>query len=369
MDACLYGVATSVPRHTATQRHSHQFMHQVVRARAEADEYDRAALFLDGIHEGCGIERRYSVIDDFTKSDPEQFEFFPKNWALQPFPGTAARMEIYEKYSVELSTRAARDALKQAGVSPREVTHLVVVTCTGAFAPGPDILLVQRLGLRPDTRRTVVGFMGCYGAFNGLRLAEQILAFDEDAVVLQVCVELCSLHFQRDLDPETIVGNCLFGDGCAAAVWAGEGRGGKSLGKVATSHCHITDDSLDQMQWHIGDFGFSMVLDVAIPATLLEGGARFVDVLLDRARLHKDDVAGWLVHPGGPRIIDAVRDAAGLDEREMTLSRSVLRDFGNMSSATILFVLQRYLERRNKQGPMVLLGFGPGLTMEGAVLR
>lgn len=369
MDCRLYGMGTALPEYTATQHHSHRFMRQVVQARAPEEERQRALMFLDAIHDGCGIDRRYSVVEDFTKSEPEAFSFFPNNWRLEPFPTTEQRMEVYEEQSVALAEEAARKSLDDADIAPEDVTHLVYVTCTGLFAPGPDILLVNRLDLGPDTRRTVIGFMGCYGAFNGLRTAQQIIGADPEAVVLQVCVELCSLHYQFDLEPQTIVGNCLFGDGCAAAVYAGSERFDGGACEVVTSHCHITDDSLDQMQWHIGDHGFSMVLDVEIPATLLDGGARFVDTLLDRAGMSKRDVGGWAIHPGGPRIVDAVRDAAQLEEREVAVSRSVLRDFGNMSSVTALFVLQRQLQQRSDGKPIAMLGFGPGLTMEGAILR
>ena len=369
MTTRIYGTATAQPDHTATQTHSHRFMSRVIEARMSGIEQERALMYLDGIHEGCGIDRRYSVIEDFTRSDPGEFTFFPDNWRLEPFPSTKQRMQLYESASIDLAEKSGQQALDDAGVEADEVTHLIFVTCTGLFAPGPDILLVDRLGLRPDTRRTVIGFMGCYGAFNGMRTADQIVASDPEAVVLQICVELCSLHYQFNGDPETIVGNCLFGDGAAATVYADEKRYDDGACDVVSTHCQITADSLDQMQWHIGDHGFSMVLDVEIPDTLREGGSAFIDELIGRQGLERGDVDGWLVHPGGPRIVDAVRDAAGIDEEDVALSRTVLRDFGNMSSATALYVLDRQLERTGGAGPMVMLGFGPGLTMEGAVLE
>lgn len=369
MTTRLYGIATATAPYTATQKHSHEFMTQVLEARVPEEEQYRALLFLDAIQESCGIERRYSVIEDFTLQDPEKFRFFPKTWTLDPFPSTKDRMEVYEKLSIDMAEEAARKALANGGIAPEEVTHLVVTTCTGLYAPGPDILLVKRLGLRPDTRRTIIGFMGCYGAFNGLRMADQIVKAEPDAVVLQVCVELCSLHYQHGWDPQTIIGNCLFGDGAAAAVYGEAARMEGGYRDVVTTHCYISHDSLDQMQWHIGDQGFTMYLDVEIPKTLMNGGTAFVDELLRRADIPRDSVDGWVVHPGGPKIIDAVRDSAGLLEEEVTLSRSILRDYGNMSSATVLFVLERQLRERPEKESLVMLGFGPGLTMEGAVLR
>ena len=365
----LYGLSTVPAPYTATQEHSLHFMTNVVEARASDDELHRGMLFLESIHDGCGIDRRYSVIEDFTRDDPAEFTFFPNNWRLDPVPSTKKRMEIYEEMSIAMAAEVAQQALMDAGVAPDEVTHLVVVTCTGLFAPGPDILLVERLGLPRDTRRTVIGFMGCYGAFNGLRTADQIVGNDPDAVVLNVCVELCTLHYQASLDPQAIVGNCLFGDGAAAAVYARAGRFSSPGLRVVDDHCAITHDSLDQMQWHIGDQGFTMVLDVEIPRTLLAGGSDFIDELLGRSRWDRSDVDAWVVHPGGPRIIDAVRDSAGVDEAQVAHSRAILREYGNMSSPTVLFVLKRFLDEEPQADRHVMLGFGPGLTMEGALLE
>ena len=369
MTTRLYGLGTALPEHTATQDHSQEFMRRVFQARTSGVEQERALMYLEAIHENCGVERRYSVVEDFTRSDPDQFTFFPKNWSLEPVPSTRRRMEIYESKSIELAESAARSALDDADVSADEVTHLVFVSCTGHFAPGPDILLVNRLDLSPQTRRTVIGFMGCYGAFNGLRSADQIVASDPDAVVLEVCVELCTLHYQLDVSPETIISNSLFADGAAAAVYGAERRSDGGYADIATTHCQIGDDSLDMMQWHIGDTGFSMGLDADVPDELAKGGAPFIDALADRARMSRDDIGAWLVHPGGPRIVDAIAEVAELDDQQVALSHSILRDFGNMSSSTILFVLRRYLDRQPDAGPMALLGFGPGLTMEGAILN
>jgi alpha-pyrone synthase len=364
----LYGISTALAPYTATQQHSHRFMRRVIEAREDEYEQERGLLFLDSIHESCGIARRYSVIEDFTRDDCDDFTFFPKSWTLEPFPTTAERMALFEPVSLSMATEACEKALRDADVPAEAVTHLIATTCTGLYAPGPDILLVKNLGLRPTTRRTVIGFMGCYGAFNGLRMADQIVKAEPDAVVLQVCVELCSLHFQVKLEPHAIIGNCLFADGAAAAVYARAGRFDRGYRDVVATHCAISHDSLDQMQWHIGDHGFDMVLDVEVPRTLRAGGAAFVADLLATSRRQKSDIDAWVVHPGGPRIVDAVRDSAELDEEQVALSRTVLRDFGNMSSATALFVLHRQLEQTPDGGDLVMLGFGPGLTMEGAVL-
>lgn len=322
--------------------------------------------FLNGIYATSGIEKRHSVLGDYTKDDPEDFDFYPANWSLEPFPTTEARMKLYEKWGVDLAEEACRQALRESGAGPAEVTHLIFTTCTGLFAPGPDILLLGRLGLGPQVHRAVLGFMGCYAGFNGLRMAGQILAAEPEAVVLQVCVELCTLHFQKKALPDFIVANSLFGDGAAAAVYARPGRLKKGLGDLLATHSRVERDSLDQMSWRIGPSGFEMRLDREVPARLKAAAPGFVGELLEKAGLKREESA-WAIHPGGRKIVDEVQAALRLTNSQVLASREVLKTCGNMSSATILFVLDREL-RRASQGAVTALGFGPGLTMEGAVL-
>ncbi|MFA6004208.1 MAG: 3-oxoacyl-[acyl-carrier-protein] synthase III C-terminal domain-containing protein, partial [Elusimicrobiota bacterium] len=243
---------------------------------------------------------------------------------------------------------------------------LVFATCTGLFAPGPDILLLGRLGLRPQVQRSVLGFMGCYAGFNGVRMAGQILGAEPESVVLQVCVELCSLHFQKQAIPDFIVANSLFADGAAAAVYARPGRFSGGLADLAATHSRVEKDSLDQMSWRIGPTGFEMRLDREVPARLKAAAPGFVGELLERAVLKRDGIA-WAIHPGGRKIVDEVRSALGLTDSQVRSSLEVLSACGNMSSGTILFVLDREL-RRASHAAVAAVGFGPGLTMEGAVL-
>src|SRR5690554_4750259 len=207
----LYGIGTASPAYSDSQDNTHAFMTQVIEAVANENDCYRALFYLDQIVANSGVSRRFSPIADFSCKDPSEFTFFPKNWALAPTVSTGRRMMMYERTSVDLAEQSARNALKQAGVDPQDVTHVIFVTCTGFFAPGPDVLLVNRLGLRPTVCRTVIGFMGCYAAFNGLRMADQIVRAEPDAVVLQVHVELCSLHFQNETSLQNLISNCLFG--------------------------------------------------------------------------------------------------------------------------------------------------------------
>ncbi|MEM1349506.1 MAG: type III polyketide synthase, partial [Myxococcota bacterium] len=322
---------------------------------------------LERFYAKSGIERRYSVIPDYTMRDPEAFAFYGKNWELEPFPTTGRRMELFEQESVPLAARACRDAMQQAGVRPDEVTHLIVTTCTGFFAPGLDVMLLRELELSPSTQRLQIGFMGCYAGFNGMRQAHQIITAEPDAVVVQVCIELCSLHYQKDASLDSIVANCLFADGCAAAVWGRDERGG--LATIEGTACAVDGDSLDEMSWHIGDHGFRMGLRVDVPKTIERELPEFVEDLLASHTTQRAEIDRWAVHPGGRAILEAAEAALGLEDESLAIPRSVLRDFGNMSSATIFFVLQREFEQAAPGERVVALGFGPGLTFEAALME
>lgn len=364
--ARLYGLGTALPPHQAGQPALKRFMASLAEATLTGRRRAVTLDFLEKIYASSGIKKRHSVLADYTRDSPEDFDFYPANWALEPFPTTAARMKLFEKWSVDLAEEACRRALRESGAEPAEVTHLIFTTCTGLFAPGPDIRLLGRLGLGPRVHRATLGFMGCYAGFNGLRMAGQILGAEPEAVVLQVCVELCSLHFQKEALPDFIVANSLFGDGGAAAVYARPGRLKKGLGDLLATHSRVENDSLDHMSWRLGPTGFEMRLNRAIPARLKAAAPGFVSELWGKTGLQRE-ASAWAIHPGGRKIVDEVQSALGLTDSQVLSSRQVLSACGNMSSATILFVLDREL-RRASQGAVTALGFGPGLTMEGAIL-
>ena len=197
------------------------------------------------------------------------------------------------------------------------MTHLVLCTCTGFFAPGPDMLLLRRLGLRSSVSRMVIGFMGCHGGFNGIRAADQIVRADPEAVVLLVSVELCSLHYQKRPDPGFVVSSSLFANGCAAAVLAAPGRRIPGLADILGTATHAVPDSLESMTWRIGDTGFEMVLNVSVPAALAGEAAPFVADLLRRAGLERSEIRGWAIHPGGRKILNALALVLGLENRDL----------------------------------------------------
>ncbi|MGD2123812.1 MAG: type III polyketide synthase, partial [Gemmatimonadota bacterium] len=282
-------------------------------------------------------------------------------------PSTKARMERFEADAPGLAKGAALAALEDAGLGANEVTHLVTVSCTGFFAPGLDTALVDLLGLSPTVERTHVGFMGCHGSLNGLRVASALGGADPTARVLVSSVELCTLHMSYEWDPDTLVANSLFGDGSAAVV----GLGGEPSSLdgpwhlAASGTCRLPD-SADAMSWRIGDHGFRMTLSASVPDIIETHLRGWMEAWLGEQGLGLTDVATWAVHPGGPRILNSVAAALDLPPGENAVSREVLASFGNMSSATILFILDR-LRKKDAPRPCVALAFGPGLVAEAAL--
>ncbi|GJM23371.1 MAG: chalcone synthase [Planctomycetota bacterium] len=278
-------------------------------------------------------------------------------------PGTARRMQLFAQHAPPLAEAAAREALLEARVHAGAITHLVCVSCTGFVAPGLDHALSTALALSPDVQRTQVGFMGCHGALNGLRVAQAFAEQNARHRVLLVAVELCSLHVQTDPDNAQLVSNLLFGDGAAAVLLASEGNGPRHVGGAS----HLLPDSAELMSWRIGDAGFEMGLSAEVPAVLRATLRPWVDAQLAAHALTRNDVGAWAVHPGGPRILDAVEQALELPRRALAASRELLATRGNMSSPTVLMLLRGFAAADTPR-PWVVLAFGPGLSAELALL-
>jgi predicted naringenin-chalcone synthase len=250
------------------------------------------------------------------------------------------------------------------------------VSCTGFFAPGPDQLLVDRLGLDPQVERFHLGFMGCHAAFPALRAARAFCAARPDAVVLVACVELCSLHLQPPTDHDRILAASLFADGAAAAVvTAAPPRPGRAALRLDALHTELIGSGSEDMTWTIGDAGFEMVLSSYVPRLLGERIEKVVAPVFDAdpalAGRPFAEVPRWAVHPGGRSILDKVQQALALRDDQLVPSRDVLRRHGNMSSATVLFVLRDILTGAPSEEPderVCALAFGPGLTVETALL-
>jgi len=300
------------------------------------------------IFAGAGVRTRHAV------ANPADEDL--SNW------GTGARMARYIEEALPLGKQAVAGALDAAGLAPGDVGLFAVVTCTGYATPGLDIRLASDLGMPAGLERLLVGHMGCYAAIPGLSAAgDYVAARGRPAVLL--CCELTSLHVQpAQTALDQVVAHALFSDAAAAVVLEPGATRGRRLAAVVAR----TDPSTaDHMTWDVTDLGFRMGLSPRVPDVLARHVGDVVDELLTRAGLRLEDVAGWAVHPGGPRILDVVRDELGLAETAMAASRRVLAEHGNCSSATVLLVLD---ELGEVDGPVVAMAFGPGLTLYAALL-
>ncbi|MFM1902460.1 MAG: hypothetical protein RLZZ440_360 [Planctomycetota bacterium] len=323
---------------------------------------------LAAIYRQTQIQTRASVLLDDPGEAAYVQSFFPvASHGDDAGPTTAARMARYAQEAGALAAAAAGAAVAEARVAGRAITHLVTCSCTGFANPGFDLELVVALGLPDSVARTHVGFMGCHGAFNALRVADAFVSADAAAVVLVVCVELCSLHFQYGSRGDHVVSNSIFADGAAAIVSTAASTSNRGHAVVLGQRSQLLPDSADRMSWMIGDHGFEMTLSPRVPAAIAEHLPAGVAALLEPYGLELEDVRSWAVHPGGPRILSTVTQALGLDAAALRCSRGVLADHGNMSSATILFILDRLLGE-SADGPCVAMAFGPGLTVETALL-
>lgn len=361
----IAGIGTAVPEELVTQEDA---------ARLAVELWGVSlghTAVLPALYRRTGVRKRHSVVlASSTNGQPAHQEFYSvATCAGDRGPSTANRMCRYETDALTLATQAARGAIDDCAWHPRDVSHLVTVSCSGFSAPGVDIGLIELLGLRRDVTRTNVGFMGCHGALNGLRTARGLVALDPHARVLMCCVELCSLHQQYTDDAQQIVANALFSDGAAAI--AGMASSAERQGyHVIDQRSHLLPNTADLMTWRIGDHGFKMTLSPRVPDVVRQTLRPWLSGWLAEYGLSLEDIHGWAVHPGGPRILTACADALALRPEQIEPSQQVLAEYGNMSSPTVLFILERLCQSMGESSlPCVVLAFGPGLTIEAALLR
>lgn len=360
----LLGIATATPPLTIAQQDSAELAASVLPV---SPSHHRS---LAALYRTTRIRTRGSVLLEPPHGEGYRQSFFqPATSADDAGPSTRDRLARYEAEAPALAEAVATRALKQAAVPAAEVSHLVTCSCTGFSNPGVDLALIQRLGLSTHISRTHVGFMGCHGGFNALRVASALAAADPSAVVLTTAVELCSLHFQYSDRGDQLVANAIFADGAAAVVGTSQPQPATDWGSgwiLRHQASVVLPDSGDCMAWTIGDNGFVMQLSPRVPQVIASHLGPFVDATLARLGMQRRDIRSWAVHPGGPRVLTCVEEALGLPDASLQVSRSVLADHGNMSSATIFFILER-LRQQAAPLPCVALAFGPGLTCELAV--
>jgi predicted naringenin-chalcone synthase len=364
MSLSILGIGTAVPDAPVSQDEAREITRRLCHCTSEQ------ATWLPQIFRGLEIGRRHLVMgrqvvrDILDGTRLSGSVCLPRGIAGDPGPTTRDRMQHYEWYAGPLALAAARKALLSATVAAERITHLITVSCTGFHAPGVDCELIEGLGLQRGIHRTHVGFMGCHGALNALRVAHAFAGADPTAHVLLCAVELCSLHFCYRWDPSRVIANALFADGAAAVV----GVAGSGHWRLTANGSFVFPGCADAMTWLIGDHGFEMALSKKVPSLIAANLRPWLAEWLLGHDLRLDDVGSWAIHPGGPKILSAVAEALGLTPEATRDSREVLRDYGNMSSPTVLFILERLRERRAKL-PCVALGFGPGLTAEVALVR
>ncbi len=337
-------IATAVPRHQ---------VHGAFRAFAAAQALGRDARAFARMAERAAITTRHSVLEpSMPEGSGTLCGFYRQGGA---FPTTRTRMARWEAEAPPLAEAALLElSLEREGPG---ITHLVIATCTGFVAPGLDRQIIARFGLPLNVERTNVGFMGCQAAINALKLAWHMVRSEPRARVLVVCLELCTLHLQDTTALEQLLCFLLFADGCAAALVSAEPEGLE----VEGFNSIVIPAAADQITWRIGDSGFDMTLSGMVPFTLAHALPDLAPAMLGGRGV--GDVAHWAVHPGGRSILDAVAHGLELRADALDTSRAVLDAHGNMSSATVLFVLARMLAA-GRPGPGCALAFGPGLSAE-----
>jgi len=331
----------------------------------------RTQAIIHKIYGNSGIEKRHSVVEDYTDNPSQHLLFHPEKGVLNPTTGQ--RNAVYEREAKKLFVDLAAGTLNGTEFRRKDITHVITVSCTGFFAPGPDFEIVETLGLSPETQRFHLGFMGCYAAFPALRMAESFCRSQPDANVLVVAVELCTLHFQASKDIDHLIGAAVFADGGAGLIVNNQPpeRDGNPALKINSFANSITDGGRKDMAWTIGDHGFEMILSTYVPDIIESNLDKVLEPLLEKASITADEIDFWGLHPGGRAIVDKVQQNLALSDEQVAASRHVLANYGNMSSATVLFVLKYLMEDLAvEHGDMLLaLAFGPGLTIESGLFE
>ena len=360
LNPSILAVATAVPPHVYQQEDVAKIMIATFGLNKEKAE------LANKIYRNSAIAKRHFVFDDFRKPFDERA--FLGSQYPESLPGMSVRNDLYRQEAPKLAEQAARQALTSWGGDPASITHIISVSCTGVMAPGIEFHLTQNLGLSPSVNRLGVNFMGCFGAIKALSVARAFAQENPINRVLLVCTELCSLHIKAGDDGETITGNSLFADGSAAAIIGSNPNSQESpLWEIFRFYSLGFENTLDKMSWEAGDHGFIMRLSHTVPVLIKRRIKAFTEALLmDNVRTDQCD---WAIHPGGKSILQAVEKSLQLDAQQTKASWKTLKDYGNMSSATFLFVLEALARQKTRQEWTAGLGFGPGLSAEGILLR
>ncbi|HEY5122773.1 MAG TPA: type III polyketide synthase [Ignavibacteria bacterium] len=359
----IISIGTAVPEYGAKQSTILNFMQA-------AYNDDTASRKLKLLFKYSGIKTRYSVVSDFDTSKSKQ-SFFNKN---QSAPTVEKRLSIFKERAVLLATEAIQNSLKKLNTTIAEfgITHLITVSCTGLYAPGIDAELIERLNLPNDIFHTSINFLGCNAAFPALKFGDMIAKTDENAKVMIVCVELCTLHFQPKNNHDNLLSNTIFGDGAAAVVVVSDSdtklnhKGGMAINGF---YSLLLNKGKDLMGWNITPVNFEMILDAKVPEFIGDEVDNIVFKAGEKLNITPEKIVKWAIHPGGKKILDTIKMQLHLNDTDLQYSYKVLDEYGNMSSPTILFVLNEIMQADHKPDETIFsIGFGPGLSIETALL-
>ena len=352
----IISIGTAVPKHRTEQPAILEFMHA-------AYGNDTSSRKLNVLFHNSGISTRYSAIPDFDKNR-HQHIFFN---GTPSKANVVDRLDVFKEQAIPLAIDAINNSFEKinTGIDAFGITHLITVTCTGLSAPGIDALLIEQLNLPKDIFHTSVNFLGCNAAFHALKMADLISKTDDKAKILIVCVELCTLHFQPKSNHDNLLSNTIFGDGAAAVIVTSDQAEEKGL-IIDGFYSLLLTKGKELMGWNVTPVNFEMILDSRIPELI---GDEVKEVLSNAlSRFNAKSVDHWAIHPGGKKIVDVIKSKLQLSEENTKASYKILDEYGNMSSPTILFVLNELMQEKQHTGESVFsIGFGPGLSIETAL--
>ena len=353
----IISIETAVPAFQHEQNRILTFMQEVYRLDAVE------ARKLKFLYRQSGIDYRYSAIADFSK-DAADWNFFPPVGSADSIPSIDKRMNLYGAAAAPMAKEAIEKCLANR-MDCDSITHLITVSCTGMSAPGLDLELIELLNLPKNIYRSSINFMGCYAAIHALKMANAICKAEASAKVIIVCTELCTLHFQDVASADNIASSLLFGDGAAAVLVVSDDVDMQGL-YLKSFYSEIVPKGKDDMSWVIASTGFLMTLSGYVPDLIQADFESLMNKAMDKSGITKEDIQYWCIHPGGKRILDAISKSLDFNGPELSQSFEVLKEYGNMSSPTVLFVLKKIMDTLQSGESANIFGaaFGPGLTME-----
>lgn len=354
--ANIVSISTAVPDHCHNQRDILHFMQEAYRLN---DTDKRKLAFL---YSHSGIDKRYSVLPDYSLPK-EKWNFI--TGSIEDVPDLNVRMHLFKQHALPLSIKAITKCI-DGFIDPSAITHLITVSCTGMSAPGLDLEIMEALNLSPNIFRTCVNFMGCYAAIHALKLGQMLCDKEDNANVLIVSTELCTLHFQQEYTLDNASSSLLFADG-SAAVLLSNSLHAETVFSLESFYSKVAFKGKQDMAWELNTKGFLMTLSGYIPQLIEEDISYLVKEALGKNGLNNEDITHWCLHPGGRKILDTIESELQLNQNHLCYSRNVLANYGNMSSPTILFVLKEIMDEvKQTKKPSKTFGvaFGPGLTME-----